>query len=85
MSRSLRSLANYYIHSCCVLYCPAPRDYTALSATLKIVAGMMQSCVNISIVDDETFSVTMATTNDRLVLIDDMAEVTILSDPSDGE
>ena len=74
-----------------MLYCPAPGDYTALYANLTIWAGMMQSCVNISIVNDdiveydETFSVTMTTMNDRLVLINNVAEVTILSDPTDGE
>ena len=52
---------------------------------------MMEACVNISIVNDdiveydETFNVTMTTTNGRLVLINNMAEVTILSDPTDGE
>ena len=74
-----------------MLYCPAPGDYMALYENLTIVAGTMQSCVDIIIVnddiveDDETFSVTMTTTNGRLVPIDDMAEVTILSDPTDSE
>ena len=73
-----------------MFYCPpAPDDYTSVSQDLTFQPGSERQCVEVPIVNDddleneEQFSVTITTEEDRVTLEPDSTTVIITDD--DGE
>ena len=72
------------------LLCSAPDDYTAVSQVLTFQPGSDRQCVEVAIVNDdeleneEQFTVTITTDEDRVTLEPDSTTVTITDDDGEG-
>ena len=70
--------------TCCFIYCAAPGDYTATTATFIFSQTQNQDCVNVPIISDgiaedsESFTGNLDTTAPRVTLDPDVTEVTII-------
>ena len=72
------------------LLCSAPDDYTSVSQDLTFQPGSDRQCVEVAIVNDdeleneEQFTVTITTEEDRVTLEPDSTTVTITDDDGEG-
>ena len=73
----------------CACGCAGGTDYTSVTQTLTLSLGAQRECVSVPLQDDslvendKTFDVILSTTEERVTLARDRAEVTIRNDDSE--
>ena len=73
----------------CACDCAGGTDYTSVTQTLTLSLGAQRECVSVPLHDDglvendKTFDVVLSTTEERVTLARDRAEVTIRNDDSE--